>query len=64
MYEGYFGVTVDHFRKTSISQESSNDFMQLWGALDATSEALWDHFVVTLASLWGHFGHIDVEWHV
>ena len=60
VYEGYFVVTMVHFRKTFIAPTDFSDFMQLWGPLDATSGALWGYF----GPLRGNFGQIDAKRHV
>ena len=48
------GIIWGHFRKTLIFPIDFNDFMQLWGPLDALRShfgATWTHFGVTLAPL-------------
>ena len=60
--EGCFGVIMLHVQKTIIFAMDFNDFIILWGHLDATLGKFW----FTLALLWvydggfgpllGHFG--------
>ena len=67
VYEGYFGVTLVRFRNILIFPIDLNDFMQLWGQLGATLEAI---FIKNMEDNGRKVKngpqkrHVDVEWHV